>query len=65
MSVAKTKEDLVDFDVNLASEVESHELSKENVLKHRTKILKETFNLYPFFGGKNASLVRCTCGVKK
>ena len=51
MHLAKTKEDLLEFNVNLASEVESHETTgdksiniNENILKHRTKIRKETFN---------------------
>ena len=83
MSVAKAKEDLLEFDINLAAKVESHELaggtsinSKENALKHRTKISKETLNwsqrsvtilfyLHPFFGDKSASLVCYTYGVKK
>ena len=51
MSVAKTKEDLLKFDKNVAAEVEAHELagvtgfnSKGNVLKHQTKIRTEKFN---------------------
>ena len=76
MCTSKTKEDLLKFDNDAVSEAEAHELSgstsinsKGNVLKHRTKIRKETFNwsqlsamilfyLHPFFGGKEISLVR-------
>ena len=83
MHATKTKEDLLEFDVNLAAEVDSHKLSggtsiksKENTLKHRTKIRKEPLNwsqrsaiilfyLHLFFGGKNSSLVCYVHGVKK
>ena len=83
MDVAKTKKDLLKLDDDVAAEVEAHELasvtrinSKVNVLKHRTKISKETFNwiqhseiiifyLHPFFSSKNTSLACCVYGVKK
>ena len=51
MPVDNAKEDLLEFDVNLVANVESHETagdtsinSNENTLKHRTKISKETLN---------------------
>ena len=51
VSVAKTKEGLLELKANLVAEVESHEAagdastnSNENTLNHRTKIRKETLN---------------------
>ena len=51
ISIIETKEYLLEFDDDVATEVEAHEFeggtiinSKGNILKNRTKIRKETFN---------------------